>query len=115
MGRVSDEKLVKLYAGAKAFLALSEDEDFGITPVESMLCGTPVIAFYGGGYKESIVEGKTGVFFKEYSSESLIDAIKRFETLRRAQGDKLRKACQKQAEKFSAKEFDKKIKEIVGA
>jgi len=110
LGRVSDEKLVGLYTGAKAFLALSEDEDFGITPVESMLCGTPVIAFYGGGYKESVVEGKTGVFFKEYSLESLIDAIKRFELIKISSSD-----CQKQAEKFSVEEFDRKIKEIVNA
>jgi len=108
LGRVSDDELVRLYAGAKAFLALSEDEDFGITPVESMLCGTPVIAFYGGGYKESVIEGKTGIFFKKYSSESLVDAIKRFQKVKISSED-----CRKQAEKFSVEEFRRKIKEVV--
>jgi glycosyltransferase involved in cell wall biosynthesis len=96
LGSVTDEELVELYAGAKAFLALSTDEDFGITPVESMLCGTPVIAYYGGGYKETVVEGKTGVFFKEPNSDSLIDAVKRFEKSKITPQD-----CIKQAEKFS--------------
>src|SRR6185437_8907354 len=63
LGRVTDEELVKLYSEAKAFLALATDEDFGITPVEAMLCGTPVIAYYGGGYKETVIDGKTGIFF----------------------------------------------------
>jgi len=108
LGHVSDSELVQLYSNAKAFLALAQDEDFGITPVEAMLCGTPVIAFYGGGYKESVVDGKTGVFFKEYNLESLIDAIKKFEKMTiRAE------ACRKQAEKFSSEVFDKKIKDFV--
>src|ERR1035437_3862248 len=66
LGQVTDKELAKLYKGAKAFLALSKDEDFGITPVESMLCGTPVIAFNGGGYKETVIDGKTGVLFDNY-------------------------------------------------
>lgn len=108
LGHVTDEELIKLYSEAKGFLALSEDEDFGITPVESMLCGTPVIAYYGGGYKETVVDGKTGLFFKEYTLDSLIDTIKKFEKMKFSA-----EACQKQAEKFSAKEFDKKILDVV--
>ena len=113
LGHVTDEELSKLYAGAKAFFALSEDEDFGITPVESMLCGTSVIAYYGGGYKETVVDGKNGIFFKEYSVEGLIQAIKKFETLRQAQGKRVADNCIKQASKFSEKEFDRKILEFV--
>lgn len=108
LGYVSDEELVRLYAGAKAFLALAEDEDFGMTPVESMLCGTPVIAYYGGGYKESVIDGETGVFFKEYNIDSLIDAIKKFESIKISSEE-----CKKQAQKFSAEVFDKQIKELV--
>lgn len=115
LGAVTDEELVGLYAGAKAFLALSQDEDFGITPVEAMLCGTPVVAFYGGGYKETVLDGKTGVFFKEPNVESLVIAVKKFETLRQALGDKLRENCIKQAEKFSKDRFKKRIKAFVNA
>ena len=48
LGRVSDEKLYKLYAQAKALLVLEKDVDFGITPVEAMAAGTPVIAYKNG-------------------------------------------------------------------
>lgn len=108
LGHVTDEELVTLYAEAKGFLALSEDEDFGITPVESMLCGTPVIAYYGGGYKETVVDGKTGLFFKEYTLDSLINTIKKFEKTKFSA-----EACKKQAEKFSPEVFDRKILEVV--
>lgn len=110
LGYVSDEELVKLYSQAKAFLALAYDEDFGITPVEAMLCGTPVIAYFGGGYKESIVDGKTGIFFREYNTSSLVEAIKKFEKTKIRSDD-----CKKQAEKFSSRVFDKKIKEFVNS
>lgn len=108
LGYVSDEKLAKLYAGAKAFLALAQDEDFGITPVEAMAAGTPVIAFRGGGYLESVVEGKTGIFFDEYNTRSLVEAIKKLDKIHiRAN------VCQQQAKKFSKDRFKKQIKEFV--
>jgi glycosyltransferase involved in cell wall biosynthesis len=108
LGQVSDEELVKLYKGAKGFLALSKDEDFGITPVESMLCATPVIAFNGGGYKETVIDGKTGVLFNNYSVDGLIEAVKKFESLKFNAKD-----CVDQAEKFSKERFKREIKEFV--
>ncbi|HEX4647997.1 MAG TPA: glycosyltransferase family 4 protein [Steroidobacteraceae bacterium] len=54
-------------------------EDFGITPVEAQACGTPVIAYGRGGVTESVVEGKTGVFFEEQTVESLLDGLQQFE------------------------------------
>lgn len=110
LGHVSDDELVTLYYNAKAFLALGTDEDFGITPVEAMLCGTPVIAYDGGGYKESVVDGKTGVFFKEATAESLLHAIKRFEKIEITSED-----CRKQAEKFSKERFKKEIQHFIEA
>jgi len=109
LGQVTDEELAKLYKGAKGFLALSQDEDFGITPVESMLCGTPVIAFNGGGYKETVIDGKTGVLFNDYSVDGLIAAVKKFENSKFNSKD-----CIAQAQKFSKKRFKKEIKEFVG-
>jgi glycosyltransferase involved in cell wall biosynthesis len=110
LGQVSDEELVGLYKGAKGFLALSQDEDFGITPVESMLCGTPVIAFNGGGYKETVIDGKTGVLFNDYSVGGLIEAVKKFEKMKLNSED-----CIKQGEKFSKERFIKEIKEFIKA
>src|SRR3989344_6019976 len=108
LGHVRDEELAKLYSGAKAFLALAEDEDFGMTPVEAMLSGTPVIAYYGGGYKESVIDEKTGLFFREYTLDSLVDAIKKFESLKISS-----ETCRKQAQKFSSDVFDKKILDFI--
>ena len=108
LGQVSDKELVELYGGAKAFLALARDEDFGITPVEAMSCGTPVIAFRGGGYVETVVEGKTGVFFDEPTVESLGGAIARFERMKFEALD-----CVRQAEKFSIVRFKKEISEYI--
>ena len=107
IGQVSDEELVKLYSGAKAFLALSQDEDFGITPVEAMSCGCPVIAFNGGGYKETVVEGKTGLFFQDYNIKSLTHALQRFNKMRFKRED-----CFAQAKKFSKERFRQEIREF---
>lgn len=103
-GTVSDEELVKLYSQAKAFLALSKDEDFGITPVEAMACGTPVIAFNGGGYKETVVDGKTGVLFNNYSVHGLWQAMKQLEKIKIKPQD-----CLAQAQKFSKERFKREI------
>lgn len=108
LGYVDDQELAKLYAGAKAFLALAKDEDFGITPVEAMLMGTPVVAFKGGGYLETVAEGKTGVFFEEQTAESLGEAIKRLERMGIKSQD-----CVEQAKKFSKERFKREIREFV--
>ena len=81
LGAVSDEKLSDLYANAKAFLYASLNEDFGMVPVEAMSYGTPVVALASGGVKETVIDGKTGFAFQELNLESLISAIKKFETL----------------------------------
>ena len=108
LGQVSDEELVSLYKGAKGFLALSKDEDFGITPVESMMAGTPVIAFNGGGYKETVVDGKTGVLFDDYSVNGLIEAIKKFEKMKFNYQDLI-----DHAQKFSKERFKAEIENFV--
>jgi glycosyltransferase involved in cell wall biosynthesis len=62
---VSDEKLRELYCRSKVVLCLSRNEPFGLMPLEAMSCGTPVVALKRGGYKESIVDGKTGFLIKD--------------------------------------------------
>jgi glycosyltransferase involved in cell wall biosynthesis len=104
MGYVSDEQLAALYAGAKAFLALATDEDFGMTPVEAMAAGTPVIAYAGGGYKESIIDGKTGILF----SDDLVSAIRKFEKMKFNP-----EVCIAQTKKFSKERFKKELLNFV--
>jgi glycosyltransferase involved in cell wall biosynthesis len=65
---------------ARALLFPGE-EDFGIVPLEAMACGTPVVAYGAGGALETVVEGKTGVFFREQSVDALCDAIERLDQL----------------------------------
>lgn len=101
---VSDNELAALYAGAKAFLALGTEEDFGITPVEAMSFGTPVIAYNGGGYPESVIDGKTGLLFKG----DLAEAIQKFEKMTFKPVD-----CIAQAKKFSKSRFQKELGEFV--
>ena len=108
LGHVGDIELAKLYKQAKAFFALATDEDFGMTPVEANLAGTAVIAFRGGGYTESIVDGKTGIFFDEPTVDSLVRAIRKFEKSNIKSSD-----CIKQAKKFSKERFQKEMKKFV--
>lgn len=79
LGAVRDEQLHELYSGAKALLYPVEDEDFGIVPIEAMGHGVPVIAHRSGGPMETVIDGETGVFFDELTTEGLIQAIKKSE------------------------------------
>lgn len=108
LGRVPDKELYQYYGRCKAFLALAEDEDFGIAPVEAMAAGRSVIAFGGGGYLETIVAGKTGEFFSQLTVESLVKTLKNFDSQKYNQKD-----CQAQALKFSKERFIKEIRNFV--
>lgn len=110
LGEVADEEKLALMKNAKAFIFASEDEDFGITPVEAESVGTPVIAHRSGGVLESVVDGKTGLFFDELIVKSLFDAIKRFESVKFDQ-----KLIKKQAQKFSKERFKNEINNFVNS
>ena len=108
LGEVNDEEKNKLMAGAKGLVFASKDEDFGIVPVEAMMAGTPVIAHNSGVPKETVIEGKTGVFFDEFNVENLNAAIKKFEKIKFDSAE-----IAKYAQKFSRERFEKEIKKFV--
>jgi glycosyltransferase involved in cell wall biosynthesis len=78
IGFISKSSLIDYTQKAKAFI-LAAEEDFGITSIEAQSCGTPVIALKKGGYLETVIENKTGVFFNQQTPESIIDTINSFE------------------------------------
>jgi glycosyltransferase involved in cell wall biosynthesis len=74
LGYVSEELRRELFARCRAFIFPGE-EDFGITPLEAMAAGRPVIAYAAGGALDSIVEGVTGRFFRTQSAAALAAAV----------------------------------------
>ncbi len=108
VGEISDDEKLKLMQGAKAFFFAGEDEDFGIVPVEAMGVGTPVIAYNSGGVKETVIDGKSGVFFNELTVGSLVKSVKKFEKLQ-IKPD----SCITQAKKFDKKQFIAKIEKLI--
>ncbi|GAH01784.1 unnamed protein product [marine sediment metagenome] len=109
MGKVTDEELIKL-CGRCRVLIFPGEEDFGITPLEAQASGRPVIAYAKGGSLETIIDGKTGVLFKENNPRSLLKAIEQFIEIE----DRFdKKIIRENALRFSAEIFKEKIKTFI--
>lgn len=108
LGYKNDNDLIHYMQQAKACLFAAK-EDFGIMCVEVQACGTPVIAFNNGGYKETVIDGVTGYFFDEQTPESIVKAVRKFEEKPLTNFAAIRK----HAEKFSAERFKTELKEFV--
>jgi glycosyltransferase involved in cell wall biosynthesis len=76
LGEVPSSRLRELYSGARALIFPSTD-DFGMVPLESMACGTPVVAHRSGGALDTVLDGVTGVFFDATTADALNHAIDR--------------------------------------
>ncbi len=107
LGRVSDDVIREHYGKCKAFLFPGE-EDYGITPLEAQASERPVIAYGKGGVLETVIDGETGVFFKEQTVESMIEAIKKAKKIE-FQKEKLRE----HAMEFDEEVFRKKLKKFI--
>lgn len=110
LGFVSEEKKLDLLSKSKALIFPVREEDFGIVPVEANAAGTPVIAFAQGGVLETISSSnpKTGVFFKEYTVESLSKVLKKFDSK-----DFNPENCRKQALNFAVEIFEYKLRTYI--
>ncbi len=106
-GRVSNKELVRLAWSAKAFLFPNE-EDFGISAVEALAAGIPVIAYAKGGVLDIVQDGETGVLFKDQTIESLVAAMQQFESR-----SFLPATLHRKAKRFDKTLFDTRIRKIV--
>lgn len=107
LGRVPDDKLADLYASSLA-LVFPQKEDAGITMLESMASGRPVLAYRAGGAKEIVIPGKTGEFFDEQTVESIMETVSQFNS-DRYNPSKIRK----HALKYDKEIFKEKIENFI--
>ncbi|MBI5414655.1 glycosyltransferase [Candidatus Peregrinibacteria bacterium] len=105
LGFVPDEKLPELMICARAFL-FPQIEDAGISLLEALASGTPVIALKKGGAKTLLRDGENGIFFEYQTPEDIIVAISRCESMKFDA-----KSIRKSAEKYDRNAFEKRIKQ----
>jgi len=109
LGRVGEDELIDILSKARAFV-FAAYEDFGISPVEAMASGVPVIAYGRGGVTESVDEGVSGLFFHEQTSEAIQNAVRRF---LRMEERFVREEIRERARRFSPGRFRKEFRKIV--
>lgn len=109
LGFQDEKTLAAYYKGARALIFPGED-DFGITMVEAMSFGKPVLAFARGGALEIVKPGRTGEIFESPVSEILADGIRR---MNRNMAGYDTQEIKAEAEKFSRENFEKRFKQFV--
>lgn len=107
LGFVDDGEINRLIGNARAVI-LPGEEDLGLVPVEAAAAGRPTIAYRGGGARETVIDGVTGIFFDEPRAESLAQALCAFDPLR---FDSLR--LRAHAEQFSPERFIERFRGVV--
>ncbi|PIF19367.1 MULTISPECIES: glycosyltransferase [unclassified Acidovorax] len=113
-GWQSDEALRRWVGGARAVIYLPVDEDFGMSPVEAMAAGKPVIGVQEGGLLETIVPGQTGVLLPTPPSETDVEnAVTTVDAWARQPGDELSQACRARAEQFSEAIFIQNMRRLL--
>lgn len=107
-GNLTDRELIRYYQNCRAVIIPAE-EDFGIVSVEAQASGKPVIAFSKGGSLETLVEGKTGLFFTKQTKNSIKDALVRFNSMTFEA-----KECINNSKKYDKEIFKKEFLNRVG-
>lgn len=107
LGFVPNQDIPNLLESAEAFIFAAE-EDFGVAPVEAMAAGTPVIAYKAGGALDYVIPGQTGEFFSSQNSETLADALKKFDDKSYSA-----EALKQQAQNFRPEVFQSKLREFI--
>ncbi len=105
----SDEALISLIQWARSSIYIPIEEDFGMSPVESMACGIPVIGADEGGLRETIIDSETGLLI-DVSLGNLKEAIWKMTP---AYAELLREKCRDRSEEFSLEKFEKRLRDIL--
>jgi len=109
LGEQDDSTLAQYYDACRAFI-MPQEEDFGLTPIEAMSFGKPVVALRKGGALETIIEGQTGEFFDDPIPEALADAVRRLNENYSGYNPETIKA---RASLFSVEKFKEAILELM--
>lgn len=110
---LDDQQLADLIGGARATIYIPRDEDFGMSPVESMAAGKPVIGVAEGGLLETVIDGETGLLLPaDPTLEHLIEAV---EALTPERARSMRGAAQARAEQFSRARFIERMRAVIEA
>jgi glycosyltransferase involved in cell wall biosynthesis len=109
LGRVDDTALRDLYRGCRAMI-MPNVEDFGISAVEAMACGRPVVAYGEGGGAETVTDGETGIVFREPTAAALRAAVDSLPGLRFNTA-----ALRARAETFSRRRFETRFRTFLDA
>lgn len=112
MGRVSDEEKHRILQHSLGYIFPVEEEDLGITVIEALAHGKPVLAHKSGGPLETIRDGKYGMFFDSLDLDHFVKRVKEFdEKIRNKRFDQ--EAAKKQAKKFSKEKFKRTFEDFV--
>lgn len=107
LGEVDDNLLESLLAGCRGLIIMAQ-EDFGMSAIEAQAFGKGVICFGQGGVLETVVDGKTGIYFKEQTPQSLNEAVHKFEAIKIDPDD-----CFENAGRFSKLKFRDRLVKLV--
>ena len=111
LGEIAEPKLLELYATCRGLVAVSNDEDFGLTPVEAMAAGKAVVGVDEGGYRETVIPGETG-WLVSATPSALADAIA---SIRSEQLERMRTSCEQRARVFDTRVFMERMRRFVQA
>lgn len=108
LGAVSESELIDLYSRCKGLICTAYDEDFGLTPIEAMASGKPVVAVAEGGFTETVIDGKTGLLV-DAKKDQLVNAI--WEVSR--DPGRFKENCIRRAKDFDSSIFMNKLSNFI--
>lgn len=112
LSSIGDQQLASLYAHAQA-LIMPQEEDFGIVALEAQYFGCPVITLNKGGATETVTENKTGIYFKYQNTESLTEALKKYDKIENQLKKSAKKYGPENCKNFAKSKFTKQIDKLI--